>query len=163
MGYKTTRSQIEHAATTAKLDSFDQFWLAYPKRKGANPKAQAKKKFTKLVDSGEDADKIIAGAKAYAAQESDKINTPFIAHALTWLNGRRWEDYEPEQPTTNGQGRPPASVFVEVDTDQWKAWKAHKKVQGKGMPETNFDGKGRILRGWWFETEWPPSLSSNAE
>lgn len=147
-----------HCASRWNPDSFDQFWAIYPKRKGSNPKSPAKKKFTKLVNSGEDADSIIAGAKEYAIQmaEIQKINTEYVAHALTWLNQCRWKDYEMGEPTYE-QRNPPVRLFVEVDTPQWEAWTTYRRrLEGRSWPEKDFQVNGHYRRGWWFETEWPP-------
>jgi hypothetical protein len=77
---------------------FAEFWLAYPKRQGSNPKAPAHLKFIRLVHGGVPAAAIIAGAKAYAEAEGSNVGTPYIAQAVTWLNQRRWEDYKPVAP-----------------------------------------------------------------
>ncbi|WP_316159685.1 DnaA N-terminal domain-containing protein [Bradyrhizobium sp. SZCCHNRI3042] len=75
---------------------FADFWSAYPKRDGANPKEPARKKFLAAVKSGDDADAIIAGARGYAEElrRTNKLNTSYVAQAVTWLNQRRWTDYE---------------------------------------------------------------------
>lgn len=78
-------------------DEFDQFWRAYPKRDGANPKAPAKKKFMALLRSGTSAEHIIGGARRYATDMRNRgqVGTPYVAQAMTWLNQRRFEDYRP--------------------------------------------------------------------
>lgn len=81
------------------LEDFDRFWLAYPKRRGSNPKMPARVKFGRIVGEGIEAAAIIAGAKAYAESEASNVGTPYIAQAVTWLNQRRWEDYKPTAPT----------------------------------------------------------------
>lgn len=75
---------------------FDLFWKAYPKRSGANPRAPAEKVFLGFVKAGVGgvggAD-IIAGAKAHAVAEPEKVGTQYIPQAVKWLRDRRWEDY----------------------------------------------------------------------
>lgn len=81
-------------ATRPRLDDdFERFKKVYPKRDGANPWEPARKKFVAAVKSGVDPEAIIAGAQAYANAEPEKIRTPYIAQAKTWLNERRWKDY----------------------------------------------------------------------
>ena len=74
---------------------FDEFWAAYPRRKGDRAKATAMDKFLRLVAGGMSADDLIGSARAYADANHDKIGTEFIPMASTWLNQRRWEDYAP--------------------------------------------------------------------
>jgi len=78
-------------------EKFSEFWKAYPKRDGSNPRSPAEKKFTALVKSGEDPARIIAGAKRYAAELRAKgdEHTKFVAQAVTWLNQQRHNDYQP--------------------------------------------------------------------
>jgi len=107
---------------TQANEDFEIFWKVYPKRDGANPKAPARKAFLAAVKSGTEPPAIVEGAKRYAAKERERIGTPYIAQALTWLRQRRWEDYtqttetqqtgwQPGKPTSEelrkkyGQGR----------------------------------------------------------
>ncbi len=78
---------------------FEEFWKAYPKRKGANPRHPAEKRFAAAVGRGSDPDQIIAGARNYATLDRQNINTPLIAQAQTWLHQRRWQDYTTRVPT----------------------------------------------------------------
>ena len=78
--------------------TFTDFWSVYPRRKGANPKAPAEKKYYAAIRSGVDHERIINSAKAYADElcETDKLGTEFVAQAQTWLNQKRWDDYAPD-------------------------------------------------------------------
>jgi hypothetical protein len=86
-----------HDETNVK---FQEFWDAYPEKYG-NPKTPALSIFRAVVKAGTDPDLIIRGAKNYAAdiRRSGK-GQDYTAHAKTWLNQRRWEEYqrEPELP-----------------------------------------------------------------
>ena len=86
------------------LKGFDAFWAAYPIKKA---KAAAKKAWKKLAPSQ------VLQAKILAAVENqkrwpqwNKDGGRFIPHPATWLNGRRWEDQEPQAmpggPTFSG-------------------------------------------------------------
>jgi uncharacterized protein YdaU (DUF1376 family) len=101
---KTTQSQSQSqskkediravANATRPDDRFLEFWEAYPKRDGANPKEPARKKFAALIKSGVDPGAIIAGAGRYAVDMRARVqeNTPYVAQAVTWLNQQRWGD-----------------------------------------------------------------------
>lgn len=91
-------------ATTPADDDFEEFWKAYPKRKGDNPKASAKKLFQSQVKSGADPKKIIEGVKLAASRNRDKIGTEFIPQAVKWLRDRRWEDHLAQSEKPNGHG-----------------------------------------------------------
>lgn len=71
-------------------DRFNEFWEAYPKRTGQNPKKPARQKFQKVIKEV-DPQKLIDAAQAYG--RSEKGNNPkFIAQTITWLNQERWND-----------------------------------------------------------------------
>ena len=99
-------------ASQGKEEAFEEFWKSYPRRLGANPKSPAQKVFDGLVRSGVDPQAIIAGAKACATQDRDKIGTPYIPQAVKWLRDRRWEDYAKD----NSDGVPPS---YEVQARAW--------------------------------------------
>jgi len=81
-------------ATRPAIDEdFEKFWRAYPKRDGSSPKAPARKLFLAALKAGTEAGAIVGGAGRYAAAESERVGTPYIAQAVTWLRQRRWEDY----------------------------------------------------------------------
>lgn len=81
------------SATRPANDDFEEFWKAYPRRKGANPKAPARKLFDAAVKQGADPKAIVAGALRCAEQDRDKIGTEYIPQGVKWLRDRRWEDY----------------------------------------------------------------------
>jgi hypothetical protein len=122
-------------------EGFDAFWAAYPRRRGANPRAPARTSWDRALKRGATPEAILAGARAYAADPSTKVGTEFVPMAVTWLNQRRWEDYQaPAQQTT------PAGVWVAMDTPQWQAW---VQYLGKSPPiDRNF--------GWRFPSGLPP-------
>jgi hypothetical protein len=80
------------------MSEFDRFWLAYPKRQGPNPRANAEKKFIKAIQKGADPTHIVSSARKYAdeSREQGLLNTPYICMAQTWLNQQRWLDYAPD-------------------------------------------------------------------
>lgn len=97
------------ANATARESRFDEFWKAFPRRQGSNPKKPAQKKFDLLIAKGTDANAIILGAANYAAElrRDGKDRTQYVAQAVTWLNQSRFEDYqttgaEHDQPRSGG-------------------------------------------------------------
>ena len=71
-------------------DDFQAFWKAYPHLPG-NPKAPAWAEWQKAVRDV-DPQTIIAAAKRYA-EASAKKDAPKVAHARTWLQQARWNDW----------------------------------------------------------------------
>lgn len=95
------------------MSDFETFWRIYPRKVG---KAMARSKWNAITGNGLQArckdrdgnvmdmdlfarpEALIEAAKAYRYMTIDK-ETPeqFIAHATTWLNQGRWEDYEDDE------------------------------------------------------------------
>ncbi len=97
---------VANATRTTTEKDFEEFWKAYPKRDGANPKAPARKAFFTAIKRGHQATEIVAGAKKYAAAPSTKGDTQFVAQAVTWLNQERWKDYPEEREKTYAELHP---------------------------------------------------------
>lgn len=96
--------ELRAVAKATRPSRFDEFWKAYPKRAGANPKSPAQKKFDHAVKSGCDPGTIIEAARAYSA-ECDQLkitNTVSVAQAMTWLNQQRWNDYAQQPAELSG-------------------------------------------------------------
>ena len=74
--------------------AFDEFWRAYPRRGGANPREPARRKFAELVAAGTDPAAMIAAAKRLAVElaASNTAGTRFVPQALTFLAQRRFAD-----------------------------------------------------------------------
>lgn len=82
------------AKATRRDEQFEEFWKAYPRRDGANPKSPAEKLFLAAVKGGEPPENIIRGARVCATLESKHVGTPFIPQAVKWLRDKRWRDYQ---------------------------------------------------------------------
>lgn len=108
------------------LLTFTDFWDAYPKRRGSNPKAPAEKKYTAAIASGVDPERVINSAKAYADElrELNQIGTQFVAQAQTWLNQKRWDDYAPDP----GSKERHAKIAADMAKRGW-AWNGEKWVK----------------------------------
>lgn len=79
-----TKERIDQPPRASR---FGEFWSVYPRRVG---KAKAQQLFDKIT-AKDSADLIIAAAGLYATKQAG-TEEKYIAHAATWLNGRRWED-----------------------------------------------------------------------
>ncbi|WP_426418221.1 hypothetical protein [Bradyrhizobium genosp. A] len=77
----------------SELSRFDEFWKAYPKRDGDNPRKPAEAKFNALVKTGLHPQMLIDAIRKYAIDNAGKIGTPYIPQAQTWLNQQRWTDH----------------------------------------------------------------------
>lgn len=92
-GKKKTKTLSVHSHP--ERDFFEEFWHAYPRREGPNPKKPAREKFLRLVAKGVDPERLIEAARKLA--EEHPTPTRFVPQALTWLGQERWDnnDYSP--------------------------------------------------------------------
>jgi hypothetical protein len=142
------------AKATRPADSaFEEFWKAYPRRKGANPKHPAQKLFDAAVRAGTDPNLIIGGAHRCAQLERDKIGTEYIPQAVKWLRDRRWLDYQlsSEVPLPEIPG-----FYASFDSMELVMWDRYEREIGKSTPR---DKNG----GWRFPTQWPPGHEPKTE
>lgn len=108
------------------------FWDAYPRRKD---KQRARASFFKLT--ADEVEAAIFGATRYAVKiQADKTDERYVAHAATWLNGKRWEDFTD-----------PGSIPDEVvDGKRWGWW---REPAANGRPKA--DGMRRLSPERWRE------------
>lgn len=136
-------------------DPFDQFWAAYPRRCGANPKHPARIKFNAMVKKGTNPSLIISGAQGYAVEQTKlgNLRTEFVAMAVTWLNQRRWEDYPPvpAAPVTG-------TTWICTDDARWSAVAAEYRRQHNGKNPPTSPGLGG--QGWHFPTSLMDTVSA---
>jgi hypothetical protein len=77
-------------------DFFEKFWKAHP-RTVETRREDARAVFNEVIAEGTDPKRIIASAKSYAI-ENEGNKPQYIAHAVSWLNDERWNDYpEPQR------------------------------------------------------------------
>lgn len=92
----TTKETKERRARKAQQpggdgQSFERFWLAYPKKVD---RQSALKTWGKLHPDNELQKTILAALERHKETEQwTKDNGRFVPHPSTWLNGRRWEDH----------------------------------------------------------------------
>jgi len=132
----TSKEQSEHTQTTTPkpvkqtkplnkdiyIDQFNLFWSAYPKRKGANPKEPARKKFISLCKEGVDPDKIIKGAKLYGVERAKENDPKYTCQAIVFLNQGRYGEQEGEIRSPEEIARIEAykTAYQDRSKAQWK-------------------------------------------
>lgn len=143
---------VAGATRDAIDEAFEEFWRAYPKRDGANPKVPAAKLFRAAVRAGAPAAEIVAGARQCAVTDAKDVGTPYIPQAVRWLRDKRWRDYQSAAAeAARAAEAHAATVLVKCETPQWEAWQAFlKATQGRGSP------RSPTHDGWHFPSEWPP-------
>jgi uncharacterized protein YdaU (DUF1376 family) len=91
---------VSSATTTVEDDDFEVFWEAYPPRLGDRGKKAALKAY-KSASKRASKPNILKGVQAYAVfcAAEEKINTPYVKLAASWLNQDGWlEAYESFDP-----------------------------------------------------------------
>jgi len=96
---------------------FEAFWSSYPKRQGCNPKFPAFGIWKKAL-SIETAENLVLAAENYGKAMADKVGTPYICQAKTWLFQRRYEEYIDWPPESQ-----------KIETDQY--WRDRVKFYKK--------------------------------
>lgn len=92
----STKDDLSRAVSPERANShFEDFWKAYPRRDGPNPRKDAERKFEALVKTGVEPSMMIEAAKQLAVDEARRgnVGTRFIPQAVTWLNQQRWIDH----------------------------------------------------------------------
>ena len=87
-----------------KIDLFQQFWEAYPKKIA---KKEAEKSFNRIKNLTEEYPNIIKGLKAWK-KTTQWFKPQYIPYPATWLNQERWKDLK--------DGKIGEEV---VDTEEW--------------------------------------------
>lgn len=87
------KEDLRRVANDPAGSRFDEFWQAYPRRDGDNPRKPAETRFNALVKTGIDPEMLIAAIRQYAVTNARKVGTPYIPQAATWLNQQRWSDH----------------------------------------------------------------------
>ena len=86
IGSSPPRDGTGRDAVSKKMQCFDVFWDAYPRKEG---KLAGRKAFAKALTLT-DAQTITAGALRFAADPNREAE--FTPHPASWLNAGRWED-----------------------------------------------------------------------
>lgn len=76
---------------------FEEWWKAYPKRIGGNPKKPALEQYRLKRKRGHSAEEMLRGAKALSKQHPEA--SQYVPHARTYLFQERYKDAPPPEPT----------------------------------------------------------------
>ncbi|WP_238272309.1 DUF1376 domain-containing protein [Methylobacterium cerastii] len=138
---KQTESKTKAATATATIppkapkgadpDGFAEFWQAYPKRDGDNPRKTAVRAYAKAVRDGAEPAAILRAVRAYAAELRTKgrIGSEFVAQATTWLNQGRFERFtQGPEAQEGGEGPDQRARLAKVPDSEWRnrlsVWKS---------------------------------------
>lgn len=149
------------AANAAMVEAlFEQFWTAYPKRDGGNPKKPAFEKFKSAVKGSPkrapvDPELIIAAAKVFAnkMRAKGKIGTEFIPMAQTWLHQARWEEYRDQVMAATAASK---MISIAPYSPQWEAWRKHYIDHGQNFHRKTMDDLAQERKNYPAPSEWPP-------
>ncbi|KQQ23717.1 hypothetical protein ASF53_05165 [Methylobacterium sp. Leaf123] len=108
-------------------EGFAEFWAAYPRRRGDNPRKTALKAYAAAIGRGATPAAMMVGVGRYAAHlaEIGKIGTEFVAQASTWLNQDRFEPPTGQAGPLSGQPPDHSAYLAGLTDDDWR-----RHVQG---------------------------------
>lgn len=98
------KETITDGAGVNQDEQFARFWERYPRKEG---KKRAREKWKRLNPDSDLFARIMAGLER--SIRSDQWRRGIIPHAVTWLNGERWDD----DPPDNGPARPDAPKRID--------------------------------------------------
>ncbi|CAO4179525.1 DUF1376 domain-containing protein [Methylorubrum populi] len=103
-------------------EGFAEFWSAYPRRRGDNPRKTALRAYAAAISRGATQAAIMAGVRRYAAQaEADgKIGSEFVAQASTWLNQDRFEPPAGHAGSSGSQPPDHRAFLAGLSDDDWR-------------------------------------------
>ncbi len=108
-------------------DKFEEFRRAYPAKHVSFPTTMARKRWVEAMKRGEAPDEILAGARAYAAEQrrAGNVGTKFIKAADAWLYQQAWKDFIGKQSNAAAPGSqsPEHRAFLDSLTDD--DWRGH--------------------------------------
>ena len=115
--------RVSEDTNSRASELFQDFWKAFPKRDGDNPRAKAQAKFTKLVEAGTSPAMLIAAA-CRCAEQNRETEPRYIPMAITWLNEQRWDDAKPQ----------PELPTIKPGQPEWDAWERYYREHKKPEP-----------------------------
>lgn len=157
--------RVAGATPPAAPENFDEFWAAYPRRDGDNPKTPAQKKFDALVRSGIDPAVIIAGARRRTdeARRRGELGTRFVPQAVTWLSQQRFADIAEAEPVPAA----PQLVAIRTGTPEWQAWwdyhDGRRNEVGASFGLTQMRRADDEGRAFLAPAQWPPGYSADTQ
>lgn len=137
-------------------DGFEDFWKAYPKRDGANPKTPAREQFIRAIRSGASPEEIIHGIRRFAERERKNVGTQFIPQAVKWLRNKCWEGDAPEAEQRT------AGTFITPQSPSWQPWRRYNAAKGRGYAVSEMDRIEATCGQFPVPTEYPPEAEHAA-
>lgn len=134
---------VAKATRPKTSETFEEFWRTYPRRLGANPKKPAFAVYEAAIKQGAEPSAIIEGARRCAADDHDKIGTPYIPQAVKWLRDRRWEDYAAGPPTSSMSDVERTKLFEKLRGTNGKSEREGTDLRGAGAGSREVEGAGR--------------------
>ena len=125
MPIRTEKNRAEEKrkeTTTTSDDGFQEFWKAYPKRAGSNPKAKALTRWLSNRKRSIGSTEMIAGALRYARflKATGKIGTEYVQQAVTFLGQN--EGWTEDWTVTESDRAKVEEVHPSVEFNRkWKA------------------------------------------
>lgn len=152
----TPNSEANASESAAPSVGFEDFWQAFPRREGDNPRKPAELAWSRAIKRGATPNGLLDAAEAYRRQ--NPAPTRFIPRASTWLNEDRWR-VEPTSSEVPRAGVVP-SMFVREEDDRTPELEAiYVAKHGKKPPSTSLKGVSGI--GWFYPSEWVERVTTS--
>lgn len=140
------REDTPKAPKGAEPEGFAEWWKAYPKRDGANPRAPAAARYAQARKAGVTSETLLLAVKAYGAElaRTNKAGTEFVKQAQFWLSPRerQWEDYAAKaqaQAERQSGGVPGGNdLIASLSDDRWRSEVRTWKTRGGHWPLQRF-------------------------
>lgn len=157
---KQNESEPKAATATATItpkvprgtepEGFAEFWAAYPKRDGDNPRKTALRAYATAVRQGADPPQILRAVRAHASDlaAKGKLGTEFVPQASTWLNQARFERFATASASAGREASGPDTFLASLSEDDWRGhvrrwrnnggqWLLGQRTPPPDHPDTN--------------------------
>lgn len=108
----------------AEPEGFAEWFAAYPKRDGANPRAPAASRYASTIKAGIPSETLLRAVRAYAkeCERKGKIGTEYVKQAQYWLSAkdRLWEHYAAQPEAAKPRGEGPDEYLASLSDDRWR-------------------------------------------
>lgn len=132
---------------------FAEFWAAYPKRDGDNPRKTALRAYAKIIRRGVKPKTLMTAVRAYAEELAAKgrIGTEFVAQASTWLNQERFDRFSASPDPAEAKPSGPDTYLANLSDDDWRGhvrrwrstggqWPLARRTEPPDDPRTKVPG-----------------------
>lgn len=131
--------------------SFDTFWEIYPRHHangkpgGGAPRNKTFDKWKRLAAAERD---LCLTAVANYAEASHQPDAPYVAHATTWLNEKRWDDWlEPADYSKARGPAPPRDRFADMGRSLQERVNRVKEVGGGQIGAAPYEARRGLPAG----------------